>query len=99
MKYITLLLLTAFVATPIQARNVERVAAPQSDEPATGSFGSTYKTYEYNEDVIRSGQSATKRDDKNSTIKRRCQNLNGEWLRPIDVGYDACMSDSRTLKK
>lgn len=109
MKYITLLVLTVFIASPVHARNVERTAAPTSDQSSTGTFddvvssnlnkNSAQRASDYTEDSVRSGQAATERNYHNMNVRRRCQNMNGEWLRPMDVGYDACMIDSRTLKK
>lgn len=107
MKYLTLLFLTVFITASADARDVERTSAPSADQPSTGTVedmssrnlnrNSAQKDYE--QDAVTSGQSATDRNSRNLNVRRRCQTVNGEWLRPSDVGYDACMTDSRTLKK
>lgn len=107
MKFLSLLILTAMIASPLEARTVERTAAPTSDQPSASSVEdmssrnlnrhSAQKDYE--QDAVTSGQSATERNDGRFNMRKRCQTINGEWLRPIDVGYDGCMADSRTLKK
>lgn len=107
MKFLSLLILTAMIASPLEARTVERTAAPTSDQPSASSVEdvssrnlnrhSAQKDYE--QDAVTSGQSATERNEGNLNMRKRCQNIDGKWLRPIDVGYDGCMTDSRTLKK
>lgn len=107
MKYLTLLFLTVFMTASADARDVTKTAAPSADQPSNGTLedmssrnlnrNSAQKEYE--EDAVTSGQSATDRNSRNLNIRKRCQTMDGEWLRPIDVGYDGCMSDSRTFKK
>lgn len=107
MKFLSLLILTVMIASPLEARTVERTAAPTSDQPSASSVEdmssrnlnrhSAQKDYE--QDAVTSGQSATDRNERILNLRKRCQTINGEWLRPNDVGYDGCMADSRTFKK